>query len=77
MAWQLKYPALSLLWLRSLLWHRSDPCPRCEREVVIFFFFLGVYLWHMEVPRLGGLIRATAATELCHSHSNARSKLHL
>ena len=42
-----------------------------------FFFFLGLlHPWHMEVPRLGGPIRATAAG-LCHSHDNARSKLHL
>ena len=40
-----------------------------------FFFnsFLGPHLWHMEVPRLGGLIGAVA-TGLCLSHSNTRSK---
>ena len=37
--------------------------------------FLGPYLRHMEVPRLGGQIRATAAG-LHHSHSNARSLTH-
>ena len=38
-----------------------------------FFFFLGLRPWHMEFPRLGGLIGATAAG-LHHSHSNSRSK---
>ena len=38
------------------------------------FFFLGMHLWLMEVPKLGGQIRAVAAV-LHHSHSNARSKL--
>ena len=48
-----------------------------------FFFFcllsvvlLGSHQWHMEVPRLGGLIRAVAAA-LHQSHSNARSEPHL
>ena len=27
-AQEVKDPALSLLWLRSLLWHGFDPCPR-------------------------------------------------
>ena len=40
------------------------------------FAFLGLHLRHMELPRLGGLIRATAAG-LHHSHSNSRSKLQL
>ena len=49
--------------------------------IFLFFFFLsfvffGLHLWHVEVPRLGGPIRATAAG-LCHNHSNARSKLRL
>ena len=35
--------------------------------------FLGPHVGHMEVPRLGGLIGATAAG-LHHSHSNSRSK---
>ena len=46
----------------------------------VFFFFLlailGPHLWHMEVPRLGGLTGATAAS-LRHSHSNAGSEPHL
>ena len=42
----------------------------------IFCLFLGPHPWHMEVPRLGGLIGAEA-TSLHQSHSNARSELHL
>ena len=38
--------------------------------------FLGLHLWHMEVPRLGSRIRAIAAG-LHHSHSHAGSELHL
>ena len=41
-----------------------------------FFVFLGLHLWHMEVPRLGGLMGAVAAS-LRQSHSNMRSELHL
>ena len=39
-----------------------------------FFFlgFLGLPLWHIEVPKLG-----TVAAGLHHSHSDARFKLHL
>ena len=37
------------------------------------FFFLGLHPWHMEVPRLGGLVRAIAAS-LHQSHSNAGSE---
>ena len=40
------------------------------------FFFLGLNLRHMQVPRLGDLIRAIAAS-LHHSQSNTRSKRHL
>ena len=40
------------------------------------FDFLGLYLRHMEVPRLEGLIGAIGAS-LHHSYSNARSELHL
>ena len=39
------------------------------------FCFLGLYPWRMEVPRLGGLIGAAAAS-LCHNHSNAGSLTH-
>ena len=38
-----------------------------------FFVFLGLHLWHVEVPRLEGRIRATAAG-LRHSHSNTGSE---
>ena len=44
--------------------------------VFSFFSFLGPHLRHMEVPRLGGRIRATAAG-LYHSQSNVGSELHL
>ena len=43
-------------------------------HVTSFFFFLGPHPWHMEAPRLGGLIGATAGG-LHHSHSNAGSEL--
>ena len=36
------------------------------------FCFLGPHPWHMEVPRLGGQVGATAA-----SHSHAGSEPHL
>ena len=49
------------------------------KETIYFYFLSLVLLWprlrHMEVPRLGGLIRTTAAGVL-HSHSNARSLTH-
>ena len=48
-------------------------------QVNFFFFFfslLGPHTQHMEIPRLGGPIRATA-DGLSHSHSNARSEPHL
>ena len=38
-----------------------------------FFFFLGPHPWHIEVPRLG----VAVAAGLHHSHSSARSELHL
>ena len=40
----------------------------------ISFFFLGIHLWHMQVPSLGGQIRA-ADTSLHHSPSHAGSEL--
>ena len=40
------------------------------------FVFSGLHPRHMEVPRLGGQIKAIAAGP-CHSHSNARSEPHL
>ena len=43
---------------------------------VFFFFFLGLNPRPMDVPGLGGPIRATAAG-LHHSHSNAKSEQHL
>ena len=44
--------------------------------VFVFLSFLGLHLWHMEGPRLRGLIRAVAAG-LRQSHSNAGSEPHL
>ena len=45
--------------------------------LLVFLPFLGLLpVQHMEVPRLGGLIRAVA-TGLCQSHSNAGSEPHL
>ena len=38
----------------------------------VFLSFLGLLLWHMEIPRLG-VLRAVA-TGLRRSHSNARSE---
>ena len=75
-------------YFRSCLFFLSS-CFRCNIYFVSlkisyflsFFFwsfcsFLGLLPWHMEVPRLGGLIRAVAAG-LCHSHRNAGSELPL
>ena len=42
----------------------------------LFFFFLEPLLRHMEVPRLGGLTAAVAAS-LRQSHSNVGSELRL
>ena len=44
-----------------------------EVFLVFGFFFLGLRPWHVEVPRLGGLIGAIAAS-LYHSHSHTRSE---
>ena len=47
-------------------------------NLFFFFFlvFLGLYTHHVEVPRLGGWIRAVAASH-SHSYSNARSEPYL
>ena len=42
---------------------------------IFYLFFLGLHLQHMEVPRLGGRIRAAPAG-LHHSHSNTGSLTH-
>ena len=44
----------------------SHISPCISSSSSIFFVFLELYLWHMEVPRLGNRIRAVAAS-LCHS----------
>ena len=41
----------------------------------LFLIFLGLYLRHMEVPRLG--VESAGAAGLYHRHSNARSEPHL
>ena len=48
----------------------------CFYFCFLSFVFFGPHPWHMEVPRLGGQIGATAAG-LHHSHSNSRSEPHL
>ena len=51
-------------------------CLKYIRICIFFIFifcFLGPHPLHMEVPRLGGLFRATAAS-LHHSHSNVGSE---
>ena len=40
--------------------------------VLLLCFFLGLYLRHMEVPRLG--VELATAASLYHSHSNSRSE---
>ena len=60
---------------------QQSPSKGQNKVGVIFFFFwllaflpfLGLHPWHMEVPRLGGLIGAVAAG-LHHSHSNSGSE---
>ena len=42
---------------------------------LVFFVFLGQYLRHMEVPRLGGWIRATSVAYTT-AHGNAGSSTH-
>ena len=49
-----------------------------KKELLFLFIvlsFLGPRPWHMEVPRPG--VKSATAASLHHSHSNARSKLHL
>ena len=45
---------------------------RQGKDNLLFFFLLGLPLWHMEVPRPRGRIGAAAAS-LHHSHSNTGS----
>ena len=53
---------------------------KASAHLYCFFFFflsfLGLHPQHVEVPRLGVLIRAVA-TSLRQSHSHAGSELHL
>ena len=44
--------------LQKLVWLHLGPTQKIEDNLSVsrsyfFFFFLGPYLWHMEVPRLG------------------------
>ena len=64
----------------------SQNCEKCiiTLDLDFFFFFVflsfcpfGPHLWHIEVPRLGGLIRVVATGQRHQSHSSARSELHL
>ena len=48
-----------------LMWHITH-------FFFLFFFWGGAQVWHMEIYRLGGPIRATAAC-LCHSHSHSNA----
>ena len=49
---------------------------QCFLLLFFVFVFLGPHPWHMEVPRLGGLIGAVAAGH-SHNHSSAGSEPHL
>ena len=71
------------LWIPTKLWFLNQLYQSWTAYPQIFaclfvclFFFLGLHLWHMEVSRLGGLIRETAVG-LYHSPSSARSEPHL
>ena len=80
----------SQLLRQKMIIHQEDHpinvilCRNCWRDYLciaftllfFFFFFLGSNLCHVEVPWLGGLIRAAAAG-LHHSHGKAGSKPHL
>ena len=59
----------------------SDPAGSVSVHPCISFFFHLIWVssipkFLLQVPRLGGQIGAVA-TDLCHSHSNARSEPHL
>ena len=70
------------LCVRQVIHMKHRGCPVCSSEgrgfSVVFpegllFFFLGLYLWHMAIPRLGGQVGAATAS-LHHSHSNMGSE---
>ena len=67
-------------WLQICTYQLVPVC-RLDR-LLIFFFFLGLHLWHMEFPRLGGTLElpppayatATATRDLscaCHLHHSS------
>ena len=62
-----------------MFYDKANSSPIMEEGFFVFFLFfafLRPHLWHMEVPRLGVEIRATAAS-LHYSHSNTGSKSRL
>ena len=57
------------------LLHSSQQYCVFSLKILLLFFFLGLYQWHMEIPRPG----VKSEPELlawAHSHSNVGSKLH-
>ena len=65
---------LFAFWCLLLVWFLLKS--NLKSDTLLFFLFspfcfLGLYLWHIEVSRLGGQIRATVVS-LYHSHSNVR-----
>ena len=44
---------------------------------LLYFFFLGTHLWHMEVPELGVELELQLLGGLRHSHSNVGSEPYL
>ena len=76
----LKESPLLRLWCRLHLWLRFNPWPRnsvcCTRSRNFFFFFFRAALAAYGSFQSRDPIEAAAAS-LHHSHSNARSELHL
>ena len=56
--------------VKVLLPSGSSHIPLSYEAFSLFLSFLGPHLWHREVPRLGGQIRAAAAG-LCHSKAGS------
>lgn len=55
--------AVDTKWIanRKFLWGSGKICLNLHLFIILFFFFL-LCPWHMEVPGLGNLSRATAVT---------------
>ena len=49
----------------------------CYTGLFLVFFFLGLHLLHMDVPRLWGGVGRIGAAAASHRHSNARSLSHV